>query len=56
MMRALGVDISEGAGSRVKFRRDGVAFTLHRPHPGSEVRRTSVRSIADFLTSIGVSL
>ena len=54
-MRALGVDIEEGSGSRVKFRRDGVVFTLHRPHPGSEIRRTAVRSIADFLTRIGVN-
>ena len=52
-MRALGVDIEEGAGSRVKFRRDGAVFTLHRPHPGNIMKTYQLELIEEHLKEKG---
>lgn len=53
-MRALGVEIKEGAGSRVRLRMGDVKLTVHRPHPNPELHRSAVRRIARFLNDIGV--
>lgn len=53
-MRTLRVEITEGAGSRVRLRMDDVKLTVHRPHPNPELDRRAVRRIASFLTDIGV--
>ncbi len=53
-MRALGVEITERAGSRVRLRKDEVSLVVHRPHPGPEMDKRTVRGIAKFLNDIGV--
>ena len=55
LMRALGVDLAQGSGSRIRFSRDGVSLVVHRPHPGPEVGRATIRAIAGFLSEIGVA-
>ena len=55
LMRALDVDISERAGSRVVFIADRSRVVAHRPHPGPNLDQVQVRSLAVFLSAIGVT-
>ncbi|RLA57567.1 MAG: type II toxin-antitoxin system HicA family toxin [Gammaproteobacteria bacterium] len=43
----------EGSGSRVKFTKNGVVISLHRPHPSSKLKRYTVRNIIDHLRKEG---
>jgi len=54
LLRNLGADISEGAGSRVRIALNGVRALLHRPHPSKETDKGAVRSMRRFLTETGV--
>ena len=54
LLRTLGAEISEGAGSRVRVALGGVRAVFHRPHPGPETRRSIVRAVRDFLAAAGV--
>jgi len=51
---ALGADIEEGSGSRVRILLNGLPATFHRPHPGREATRPAVRSARDFLRMAGI--
>ncbi|MEO3998196.1 type II toxin-antitoxin system HicA family toxin [Mesorhizobium sp. CAU 1732] len=44
----------EGSGSRVRFEKDGVVGTFHRPHPAKEAKRYQVKDAREFLIQIGV--
>lgn len=54
MLGALGADLSEGRGSRVRVQLAGVRAVFHRPHPQKEASRGSVRSVRRFLIAAGV--
>lgn len=51
---AIGAQIIEGAGSRVRFALNGVVGTFHRPHPQKEAKPYQVRDARDFLEKVGV--
>jgi hypothetical protein len=51
----IGCRVIEGNGSRVRFERDGVIASFHRPHPAKEAKRYQVRDAREFLTKIGVT-
>ena len=53
LLVAVGCRIIEGSGSRVRFERDGVVASFHRPHPDKEAKRYQVRDARDFLTQLG---
>ena len=53
-MVAAGCRVIEGSGSRVRFEKDGLVSTFHRPHPEKEAKRYQVRAARDFLDLIGV--
>ncbi|MFC6791136.1 type II toxin-antitoxin system HicA family toxin [Methylobacterium komagatae] len=55
LLIAVGCRLIEGAGSRVRFERDGVVASFHRPHPAKEAKRYQVRDARDFLRKIGVT-
>jgi len=55
MLAALGAEISEGAGSRVRIALNGVRAVFHRPHPQKETDKGAVRSVRRFLTEAGVT-
>lgn len=55
LIRALGGEVSEGAGSRVRFQLNGRKAVFHRPHPEPETNRSTVRDVRDFLESAGIS-
>jgi len=46
---ALGGDISEGRGSRVRIQLNGVRAVFHRPHPKRLTDKGAVRSVRRFL-------
>jgi predicted RNA binding protein YcfA (HicA-like mRNA interferase family) len=54
LLIAIGCEAIEGKGSRVKFRKDKVIASFHRPHPEKEAKRYQVRDTREFLIKIGV--
>jgi hypothetical protein len=55
LFKALGAEVSEGSGSRVRVALGGVRAVFHRPHPSPETKRGAVRSVREFLINAGVS-
>jgi hypothetical protein len=54
LLIAIGCQVIEGNGSRVRFEKNGVIATFHRPHPSKEAKPYQVRDAREFLISIGV--
>jgi hypothetical protein len=50
----LGADVSEGKGSRVNVKLNGVVGVFHRPHPRPETKKYMVENVRDFLGRAGV--
>ncbi len=51
---AVGAQIVEGKGSRVRFECKGVVGAFHRPHPRKDAKPYQVRDARKFLEQIGV--
>ncbi len=51
---ALGADISEGRGSRVRVALNEVRAVFHRPHPNRITNKGAVKSVRRFLQEAGV--
>ena len=54
LLIALGAEISEGSGSRVRIVLNGVRAVFHRPHPRKETDKGALMSVRRFLTEAGV--
>ena len=54
LLRALGAEEREGAGSRVRFVLAGSILSLHRPHPTPALRKYAVEDVRDFLAARGI--
>lgn len=54
LLVALGADLSEGRGSRVRIYLNEVRAVFHRPHPQKETDKGAVKSIRRFLTEAGI--
>jgi hypothetical protein len=54
MLTALGAELSEGRGSRVRIALNGVRAVFHRPHPRKETDKGAVASMRRFLVEAGV--
>ena len=54
LLKAVGCRVVEGKGSRVKFERNGVLASFHRPHPEPNAKHYQVRDAREFLTRLGV--
>ncbi|QMW23729.1 type II toxin-antitoxin system HicA family toxin [Sandaracinobacteroides saxicola] len=55
LLLAAGCMVVEGNGSRVRFERDGLIASFHRPHPAKEAKRYQVRDARDYLAKLGVT-
>ena len=55
LFRALGGDVSEGAGSRVRVALNGVRAVFHRPHPERETDKGTLKSVRRFLLAAGIT-
>jgi hypothetical protein len=53
-LTALGAEISEGAGSRLRIKLKGVRAVFHRPHPQKTTDKGAVGSVRRFLENAGV--
>ena len=51
---ALGGEISEGAGSRVRVALGGVRAVFHRPHPERVTEKGAVKAVRRTLQTVGV--
>lgn len=54
LFAALGGELSEGRGSRVRAALNGVRAVFHRPHPRKEANKATVKSVRRFLTEAGI--
>lgn len=54
LVRALGGDVSERAGSRVAITLNELTAVFHRPHPRPETKKGAVDAVRQFLTNAGV--
>jgi hypothetical protein len=55
MLLALGAELSEGSGSRVRIALRGVRAVFHRPHPQKETDKGALMSMRRFLIEAGVT-
>lgn len=54
LLLALGAEISEGRGSRVRVALNGIRAVFHRPHPKKEADKGAVMSVRRLLKEAGV--
>lgn len=54
MLLALGAEISEGKGSRMRAALNGIRAVFHRPHPQKETDKGAVKSMRRFLKEAGI--
>jgi hypothetical protein len=55
LFSALGGELSEGRGSRVRVALRGVRAVFHRPHSGKETGKATVKSVRRFLAEAGIT-
>ena len=55
LLIAVGSNVIEGNGSRVRFVLGEAVATFHRPHPAKETKKYQVDDARAFLTTIGVT-
>jgi len=56
LLLALGAEVTEGRGSRVRVYLKGVRAVFHRPHPQKETEKGALKSMRRFLTEAGFQL
>jgi len=54
LLVALGSEISEGSGSRLRVKLNGVRAVFHRPHPQKTTDKGAVFSVRRFLENAEV--
>ena len=54
LLVALGSELSEGSGSRLRVKLNGVRAVFHRPHPEKTTDKGAVNSVRRFLENAGV--
>jgi hypothetical protein len=56
LLAALGAELTEGKGSRVRVALNDVRAVFHRPHPERVSSKAAVKSVRRFLIEAGVQL
>jgi hypothetical protein len=54
LLVALGAELSEGSGSRIRVKLNGARAVFHRPHPHKTTDKGAVNSLRRFLGNAGV--
>lgn len=54
LLIAVGSETIEGNGSRVRFCKDGVLASFHRPHPQKEAKPYQVRDARTYLIQLEI--
>ena len=55
LLEAVGAQILEGDGSRVRITKDAAKIATHRPHPAKEAKPYQVEAAREFLVKLGVT-
>lgn len=55
LLVAVGCEVIEESGSRVRFVKDERVESFHRPHPAKEAKRYQVRAARAYLERLGVT-
>lgn len=55
LILAMGGEIKEGNGSRIRFLLNGSIARFHRPHPSPDTDKGAVVNLREWLESIGVN-
>ena len=55
LFTALGAEIEEKEGSRIKVTLNGITWRAHRPHPGKDAKKYQVEEAKEFLNLAGVA-
>ncbi len=56
LLIALGAEINEGSGSRVRIALNGIRAVFHRPHPRKEIDKGALENMRQFLVNAGIQL
>ena len=54
LLEAVGIELSQGSGSRVRLKTATERMVIHQPHPGPNVGKATVRDIAKFLKKLRI--
>jgi hypothetical protein len=54
LLVALGAELHEGRGSRVRIYLNEIRAVFHRPHPQKETDKGALKSMSRFLTEAGI--
>lgn len=54
LLAALGAEVSEGRGSRVRVSLGDMDAVFHRPHPEKETDKGALKSVRRFLKEAGI--
>jgi len=54
LIEALGGDVTEGRGSRVRFRLGSRVATFHGPHPSKDAGKAMIEDVRRFLENAGI--
>ena len=55
LFKALGADVSQGSGSRVRVSLNGVKAVFHEPHPERETDKGAVKAVKEFLMNADIN-
>ena len=55
LLGALGANLTEGQGSRVRVTLEETRWVFHRPHPETTAGKARIRDVRSFLQNAGVS-
>jgi hypothetical protein len=54
LIKHLGGEVEQGAGSRCRIWLNDRAINLHKPHPQPEIKRYAVRQVREFLKNMEI--
>ncbi len=54
-LKHYGVEIEERSGSRLRLKKGKERIVIHRPHHGPATGRATIRDVAAFLRTAGIS-
>lgn len=55
LFNALGAELSEGRGARIRVALNDVRAVFHRPHPQKETDKGALKSVRRFLKEAGIT-
>lgn len=56
MLEALGAEISEGAGSRVRIYLNERIAIFHRPHPEKVTDKGALKSVREYIINANINI